>query len=179
MVPQGIPGRLRGWQGSKQRDKAKGSRKEFTSGCALAKRQEKIFLHLPDVRIALGRNPAFLTWATVDHGAVVLVTVSYSLPICRSQEIFQCISGPLDLCLMLGWAHTCSVKAGPGCGGKPQAPGGTGSRQETRASGRGGQGFQSRALRRQLQHKAHSETTSRSLNHSRQRYLLRSTPCWY
>lgn len=44
MVSQGIPGRLRtsaGWLGSKQRDKAKGSRKEFISGCALAKSQEK------------------------------------------------------------------------------------------------------------------------------------------
>lgn len=67
-------------------------------------------------------------------------------------------------------AHTCFVKAGPGCGGEPEASGETGSRQETRAPGRGGQRFQSGALRRQLQHKARSETRSRSWNHSCQGY---------
>lgn len=41
---QGVSGRLRtsmGWWGGKQRDMAKGSRQEFISGCALAKRQKK------------------------------------------------------------------------------------------------------------------------------------------
>lgn len=40
----GVPARLRtsmGWWGGKQRDMAKQSRKEFISGCALAKMQEK------------------------------------------------------------------------------------------------------------------------------------------
>lgn len=169
MVSQGIPGRLRtsaGWLGSKQRDKAKGSRKEFISGCALAKSQEKSLptssrcQNHPRQKSSIPDLGYCRAWGW-GHCYCILFLTYLQVP-----GKFQCISGPLESCLMLGWAHICSVKAGPGCGGEPQASGGTGSRQGTRARGRGGQRFQSQALRRKLQHKAHSETRSRSLNHS-------------
>lgn len=108
-----------GWLASRG-TRLKGAGRNSSVTVLWTRGRRKVFHHLPDVRITLGRNPASLTWATVGHGAVVIVTVSYSWPICRSQEIFQWISDPLDLCLMLGCAHTCSVKAGPGCGREPQ-----------------------------------------------------------
>lgn len=102
---QGVPGRLRastGWWGGKQRDMAKGSRKGFITGCAWPRGRRKAFTQLPDVMVTLGRNPASVTCATAGHGAVVIVAASHSLPICRCQEMFQCIPGPLDPRAMVG-----------------------------------------------------------------------------
>lgn len=73
-----------GWWGGKQRCVAKGNRQAFISGCLLASESPWAEIQRP------------WTCTTAGHGSMVIVTVSLSLPVCRCQDIFQCIPGPLD-----------------------------------------------------------------------------------
>lgn len=84
---QGVPGRLRtstGWWGGKQRDMAKGSRKELISGCALAKWQEKSLPTASRCQGHLGRKSSI-----------------HDLCHCRAWSCGHCHSIPFLACLQV------------------------------------------------------------------------------